>query len=303
MTVDNWKAHAVGEVNGIHRVGDLLAAKTICIKDSTAIAALKSGKRELSNGYRFTLDLTAGVTPQGEAYDGIQRNIRGNHIALVDAARCGSACRISDSTNPLKGNQPMTTRTVVVDGIPHEVPSTAAAVIEKLVKDSADALQLSVESDKKLKDAKDAHTAEVAKLQADHVTALDALRKDVITPEARDALVADWAKMLNEAKRLAPDVATDGKTCLQVRREVIAAVAKDNATAKAVVDAVLAGAELDKAAADTVRTAFNALSAAVTDAKLNPDAHKAVADALLGNHSTPAMDAHGLFTLNLTQGA
>jgi hypothetical protein len=302
VTAANWKAHSVGDVSGIKRAGEFLAG-TVCLKDSAAITAVQSGKRELSNGYRFTLDLTAGVTPQGEAYDGIQRNIRGNHIALVDAARCGSACRISDSTNPLKGNQPMTTRTVVVDGIPHEVPSTAAAVIEKLVKDGADALQLSVESDKKLKDAKDAHTAEVAKLQADHVTAMDALRKDVITPEARDALVADWAKMLNEAKRLAPDVTTDGKTCLQVRRDVIAAVAKDNATAKAVVDAVLAGTELDKAAADTVRTAFNALSAAVTDAKTNPDAHKAVADALLGNHSTPAMDAHGLFTLNLTQGA
>jgi uncharacterized protein len=303
VTVDNWKAYAVGEVSGIHRAGDMLAAKTICIKDGAAIAALKSGKRELSNGYRFTLDLTAGVTPQGAAYDGIQRNIRGNHIALVDAARCGSACRISDSTNPLKGNQPMTTRTVVVDGIPHEVPSTAAAVIEKLVKDGADALQLSVESDKKVSDAAKAHVAVIEKLNADHATAMDALRKDVITPEARDALVADWAKMLNDAKRLAPDVTTDGKTCLQVRREVIAAVTKDNATALAVVGAVLAGTELDKAAADTVRTAFNALSAAVTDAKPNTEAHKAVADALLGLDSATVIDAHGLFSLNLTQGA
>lgn len=302
VTAANWKAHAVGEVSGIKRAGDLMAG-TVCLKDSAAITAVQFGKRELSNGYRFTLDLTAGVSPQGEAYDGIQRNIRGNHIALVDAARCGSACRISDSTNPSKGNQPMTTRTVVVDGIPHEVPSTAAAVIEKLVKDGADALQLSVDSDKKAADALTAHKAEIDKINAAHTTAMDALRKDVITPEARDALVADWAKMLEAAKRLAPAVTTDGKTCLQVRREVIAAVTKDNATAKAVADAVLAGVELDKAAADTVRAAFNALSAAVTDSKTNPDAHKAIADALLGNVTVPAMDARQLFNLNLTQGA
>lgn len=197
----------------------------------------------------------------------------------------------------------MTTRTVVVDGIPHEVPSTAAAVIDKLVKDCGEALQLSVESDKKATDALTAHKAAIDKLNADHATAMDALRKDVITPEARDALVADWAKMLIDAKRLAPDVTTDGKTCLQVRREVIAAVTKDNATAKAVSDAVLAGSELEKAAADTVRAAFNAVAATVAETKSNPEAHKAIADALLGNTSVSTVDAHGLFTRNLTQGA
>lgn len=191
----------------------------------------------------------------------------------------------------------MTTRTVVVDGIPHEVPSTAAAVIEKLVKDCGDALLLSVESDTKAKDAQ----AAIDTLKVEHAAAMDLLRKDVITPEARDALVAEWAKMLTDATRLAPSVVTDGKTCLQVRREVIAAVSDTDATAKAVVTAVLAGAELDKAAADTVRTAFNALVAAVPTVK--PDAHKAIADALLGNQTAQVADSHALFVSNLTQGA
>lgn len=304
VTVDNWKAYAVGEVSGIHRAGDMLAAKTICIKDGAAIAALKSGKRELSNGYRFTLDLTAGVTPQGAAYDGIQRNIRGNHIALVDSARCGSACRISDSTNPLKGKQPMTTKTVVVDNIPVEVSDTAAGVIGNLQKQRDDALQLAVDADTKATTAIATHQTAIDKLKADHAVAMDALRKDVITPEARDALVADWAKMLDSAKRLAPSVVTDGKTCLQVRREVIETVTGDNATAKAVADAVLAGVELDKAGQDTVRAVFAAVDAAVLGQKPNTEGDKKIADALLGNGAeTVAVDARSMFINNLTQGA
>ncbi len=300
VTVDNWKAHAVGEVNGIHRVGDLLAAKTICIKDSAAIAAFKSGKRELSNGYQFTLDLTTGVTPQGEAYDGVQRNIRGNHIALVDAARCGSACRISDSTNPLKGKQTMTTKTVVVDSIPVEVSDTAAGVIGKLLKDRDDALAMVVTADAKA----DASKAALDKANADHAAAMDALRKDVMTPDARDAMVAEWAKTLNDAKRLAPNVTSDGKTCLQIRREAVAAATADNPTAKAVADAVLAGVELEKASAETVRAVFAAVDAAIQGQKQAGNGDKNIADALAGDGASEApVDARGMFINNLTQGA
>jgi hypothetical protein len=134
VTRDNWNQLARGDVRGVRREGDFMAA-TLTIRSKDAIEALQSGKRELSNGYTFTLDMTPGQTPAGEAYDGVQRNIRGNHVALVDAARCGPACRVSDSsTPPVKGTIPMTEtlRKVSVDGIPVEVSETAAAAIDKL---------------------------------------------------------------------------------------------------------------------------------------------------------------------------
>lgn len=46
-----------------------------------------SGKRDLSLGYRCTYEKSPG-TYNGESYDYIQRNLRGNHLALVDKARC-----------------------------------------------------------------------------------------------------------------------------------------------------------------------------------------------------------------------
>lgn len=198
----------------------------------------------------------------------------------------------------------MTTRKVVVDGIPVEVSDTAAGAIEKLLKDRDDALKLAVDADTKHKAdqaaAADAHKAAMAAKDAE----IAALKKDVITPEARDAMVADWAKLIADAKRLVPTLATDGKTCAQIRREVIGELVKANDTAKAVAGAVLAGKELATADADALRAAFNAVSAAIPATEQQSGNDSALGAALLGKtEPTQAMDAHALFVANMTQGA
>ena len=57
--------------------------------------ALKEcGLRELSLGYGLTLDETPGVY-HGQKYDGIQRDIEVNHLALVGEARAGDRARLN----------------------------------------------------------------------------------------------------------------------------------------------------------------------------------------------------------------
>lgn len=51
---------------------------------------------ELSAGYAYDADMTAG-TWNGQAYDGIMRNIHGNHVAIVERGRIGSDAIIADS--------------------------------------------------------------------------------------------------------------------------------------------------------------------------------------------------------------
>lgn len=260
VTADNWKKHAVGEVRDVQRSGDLMSG-TIIIKDASAIEAMQSGKVELSNGYAFNLDMTPGTTHDGKPYDGVQRNIRGNHVALVDAARCGSACRIADSEPNLnsKGNTMADAkRKVTVDGIPLEVEDTAADVISTLVKQRNEARDALAALQPKAAEA-DGLKVALDKAHAD----IETLKKDVITPDARDAMVAEWSKLIGDAKRLMPEVVTDGKTCLAIRREVIAAVAAKDSTAKAVSDAVLAGKNLETADADIIRATFQAVAAAM----------------------------------------
>jgi 8-oxo-dGTP pyrophosphatase MutT (NUDIX family) len=56
---------------------------------------IDSGKKELSCGYRCTYEWTSGVF-EGQPYDCIQRNIRGNHLALVDHGRMGADVAVLD---------------------------------------------------------------------------------------------------------------------------------------------------------------------------------------------------------------
>ena len=280
VTADNWTDLAKGEVRDVARSGDLMTG-TLLIKAKDAIEALQAGKVQLSNGYTFELDMTSGTTADGRAYDGIQRNIRGNHVALVDAARCGSACRIADSQPNLEGRTMADAkRKVTVDGIPLEVEDTAAGVIDTLVKQRNEARDALAPLQTKAAEA-DGLKVALDKAHAD----IETLKKDVVTPEARDAMVAEWSKLIGDAKRLVPELVTDGKTCLAIRREVIGALVAKDATAKAVADAVLAGKALDTAEPDHVRATFNALAASVkteaNDAETRA-ADAAVADALTG---------------------
>lgn len=280
VTSDNWADLAKGEARDIARFGEMMTA-TLIVKSKDAIDAIQSGKNQLSNGYMFDLDMTPGTSAQGQGYDGVQRNIRGNHIAIVDAARCGSACRIADS----QLNEGVTTmadalRKVIVDGIPVEVNDTAAAAIDKLVQARDKALADVKTADAALAEANTKHTEALAAKDAE----LETVKKDVITPEARDAMVADWAKLIGDAKRLVPELVTDGKTCLAIRREVITALAGKDSTAKAVSDAVLGGKDVQTADAEVVRSTFNALAASVkTEAN---DGKQQAADSALANALT-----------------
>lgn len=55
----------------------------------------QKGKVDLSPGYRCRYDFTPGVF-NGQHYDAIQRDIRGNHLALVDRGRTGPDVAIQD---------------------------------------------------------------------------------------------------------------------------------------------------------------------------------------------------------------
>ena len=68
----------------------------LCFFDKTAIAGIETGQViELSCAYRYDADMTAG-TINGVAYDGVMRNIRFNHLALVDVGRAGSDVLVAD---------------------------------------------------------------------------------------------------------------------------------------------------------------------------------------------------------------
>jgi uncharacterized protein len=52
-------------------------------------------KKELSSAYRYEADMAPGVY-EGQKYDGVMRNIVGNHVALVKEGRAGADVVVGD---------------------------------------------------------------------------------------------------------------------------------------------------------------------------------------------------------------
>lgn len=94
VNAGNWKNHAVGHLSGAPRQDGAHVAATIVVSDASTIAKMDAGKVQLSCGYECDLDPRPGQTPDGERYDAIQTNIRGNHVALVDVGRAGPSARV-----------------------------------------------------------------------------------------------------------------------------------------------------------------------------------------------------------------
>jgi hypothetical protein len=69
----------------------------LSVWDAKAIAGIETDTvRELSCSYHYTADMTPGVF-EGTSFDGVMRNISGNHVALVQSGRAGSDVMAADS--------------------------------------------------------------------------------------------------------------------------------------------------------------------------------------------------------------
>lgn len=80
--------------NPVYEDGVLYA--DIAVYSESLKDAIESGKKELSLGYFCKYRKEEGVF-DGEEYDYVQEDMVGNHIALVEAGRCGSDVKVFDS--------------------------------------------------------------------------------------------------------------------------------------------------------------------------------------------------------------
>ncbi|MDR0805954.1 MAG: DUF2213 domain-containing protein [Enterobacteriaceae bacterium] len=67
----------------------------IKVLSNSALSLIDSGKIELSPGYTSRYEFTSGSF-DGKHYDAIQRDLRGNHLALVDEGRTGPDVAVQD---------------------------------------------------------------------------------------------------------------------------------------------------------------------------------------------------------------
>lgn len=93
VTAENIRDFSVGKTEGNPIFDPYHLAIGLVIDEPETIQQVKAGKRALSCGYSCNLDWTPG-NYLGTPYDAVQRNIRYNHLSIVDKGRAGDAAKI-----------------------------------------------------------------------------------------------------------------------------------------------------------------------------------------------------------------
>lgn len=250
VTSENWRQYAVGEVRDVRREGNFMVG-TVIVKDKAGIDAIKSGNEELSNGYTNNLDMTPGVTPSGEQYDAVQRQIRGNHVALVKRARCGADCRLTgdDKTE----DEIMEKRINELEAEVKTLTDSHAAEVKKLADAHAVELDSLKAEVKKLTDAAAKH--------ADEVKALADSAAGMIDPKQAARLAQEWSGMVADGAKIVPGFTVSGAdSMVEYQRGILReAISKDEAK-KNMVLAITGGKTVCDSSADVVQSAFRLLA-------------------------------------------
>lgn len=231
----NTKQYQVGYSGSQVRYNDGFVEVALVVTDQDAIEKIKrKDATEVSAGYKVDFDPTPGVTPEGEEYSGVQRNIRVNHIAIVPRGRAGPEVRllldrmdaadaVADFPEHEMAPQSSSTAspvmaTVKLDGLEIDLPAEAASAVQSYSRDMGRQLQA-------LTTERDELATKLDSLQADFDTLAfekeaaegraDALEEELANQgEARidtaelDQLVAERLATL---QRLAPAFAEDFK--------------------------------------------------------------------------------------------
>jgi hypothetical protein len=226
----------------------------LIVQDERMIAKVERGDaRELSAGYTCRIDATPGEF-DGERYDGVQRGIVYNHVALGprDWGRAGPQVALHmdglsddlraelgverfdeelarllelnpEAVLPLKTDAgrkperkdpPVTTKTIRIDGLPYEVDPQTAAAFEKSQAASSERLDAAEKRADTLEAERDQLRADLDEAK----TKLDA----ATDPGTIQAAVAARVALEAGAKKvLGPDAKFDGKDDRQIKVEVI----------------------------------------------------------------------------------
>lgn len=281
VTPDNSPDYRVGStMQSMQRVSDQFLTLVAVIDDARGIAEIERGTREISAGYYREPVLIDGIVHQQK------RDY--NHFAIVPQGRAGAKVRLHIDAQTTIQLPTKTMTTITIDGVgyPLDNPDLAKAIaalqkesskatkqIDKLTADADTAKSEAVELRKLHADAQ----SKVAQLQADLDTVTgerDALKAAQLTQDAIAAAAQERITVAEQARLIAPDLATDwSKTPDQIRREAVQAK----------------GIAVDGKSAEYVDGVFSALVAAAPAQQRNDATNKALPPTT-NSTATPVVD-------------
>ncbi len=140
VTAKNAKELTIGFTGqSIAKDGEFLTTNLVITDVAGVEAITKDGRKELSLGYVVELDEIPGEY-NGERYDSRQKNIRYNHLSIVDKARAGSAARLAldGAIEIINEDKEMSKKKIKIDEEEIMVEETVAEYVDKLKKELDD---------------------------------------------------------------------------------------------------------------------------------------------------------------------
>lgn len=257
VNAQNWKELSVGDIHHPEPDDKVLKVRRLSIKDGDAIKDINAGKKYLSIGYKFDVVLTPGVTAQGDSYDGVQRNIKGNHVLITDSPRGGPVCAIADSATVKEEKRIM--KKVTVNNVPVEVGDSEAGIIEALQSEMTTLRNAPA----KVTYLGAVYTGDaIIKLLEGKDAEINTLKESALTDAQVEERVAGRVAVVGDATKLVQDYDAKGKPNKQIFTEVLTKVTTGDETTKAVVTAILGGKSIGDSSEEMLGTAFRAVAAA-----------------------------------------
>lgn len=221
VNAKNSKIYTIGMSGEIVYRDGMFVKTNLIITDEETISLIESGKVELSNGYTADIDWEEGISPEGEKYDAVQRNIKGNHIAIVKSGRAGPSCRVAD--NQLKDDGAIMAK-ITIDDVDYEVSDQAAQAVNKLQSRLKDAEEEIKEKDEEMKEKEDEMEEEkknAEKAQDSLQAQLDNAKSKIPSSKALDKMISDRMEIIEKAKKLIPDYDYKSKDVKTIMSEVV----------------------------------------------------------------------------------
>jgi len=234
VTIDNVKLLQKGQVSEVIKADDGLSG-VITITDKNQIEKIIKGKVEVSVGYSNQLKKEKG-TYDGDKYEFVQTEIRANHLAIVDAGRCGPSCKLT-----IDQDKKETIMFITIDGIQYNIED---AQLKQAIENQQAAYDAKFEKFKK-KEEESEEEKKKLKAEKDKAEAeKDAVEKEKVSDADLNKLIADRAELLTIAKNIFGDKMPECTDCPQELKT-------------AVVDHILPDMELDGKSKEYIDAAFD----------------------------------------------
>ena len=290
LDASNTKDYAVGFTSADVSYSEGFVESTLTVTDKETIDEIMRGNvREVSCGYKVDYSPEPGITPDGQHYDGIQKNIRGNHVAIVNRARGGAQVRLMLDSADAAVNVLINYSTGVImaaniafDGVSFEADPALAAAISA---ERDDAKGSYADMKRKYEDA----MAEASKMKEE----MDAMQKEMKgkcdSAEGRADALAEEVESLKTDLEAAKQVNVDSLVAERIALIDKARTSLDSAfdfaglsareIMEASIKAVRGDADLSERSDDYVTAMFDTLaeSAPRSDSAATEELRKAVA--------------------------